>query len=128
VAPPPPPPVAAPEPDAHALVEEGLALYKKGRLKQATQKLEEAQKLDAPGALVALARCHLDLGADAKALAEAERATHENPRDAEAWLIVGTVEQQRSRAADAKTAYKKYLELSPRGAFAGEVRAILRSL
>jgi hypothetical protein len=47
---------------------------------------------------------------------------------ADAYLIVGVAEQAASHASAAKTAYRRYLELAPKGRYAGEVRSSLKEL
>ena len=51
-----------------------------------------------------------------------------NPNLAEAYVIVGTAEQESSRASAAKVAYRRYLDLAPRGYYANDVRSALKSL
>jgi hypothetical protein len=113
-----------------ALVEEGRALYKKGQAKKAMIPLEKAVALKADGdeALVLLANCQLDRGSMQKALAAANLAIAANGQNAEAYLVVGTVQQSLEHSAEAKTAYQTYLKLSPKGQYAGEIRSILASM
>jgi hypothetical protein len=51
-----------------------------------------------------------------------------DPTLADAYLILGVAEQGAAHTAVARQAYKRYLELSPQGAYAGEVRSSLRSM
>jgi CheY-like chemotaxis protein len=112
------------------LLDEGRALYKKGQAKKAIIPLEKAVALKADGdeALVILANCHLDRGADDKALAAAQLAVAANPENADAYLVIGAVQQQKSHNPEARTAYEKYLKLAPKGEYAGEIRSILATL
>jgi TPR repeat/Tetratricopeptide repeat len=137
VAAPPPveaPPVAAPPapaaPDYASLVGDGRRLYAKGRLKPAIASLEQALAVEPDGdeALVLLARAHLDQGANQKALTESQRALAKNARSADAWLVVGTVQQQNGKNGEARAAYQHYVELAPKGPFASEIRSILKTL
>jgi cytochrome c-type biogenesis protein CcmH/NrfG len=87
-----------------------------------------AAKPDGDEALVVLANCHLDRGAPQKALAAATLAMQSNPENADAYLVIGAVQQQLNHVTDARTAYEKYLKLSPKGQYAKEIRSILSSL
>jgi tetratricopeptide (TPR) repeat protein len=78
--------------------------------------------------LIRDARSLLDRGAYEKALAAATRASEARPESAEPYLVIGTVEQQNGRVAQATAAYKRYLALAPKGAYASEIRSILRTL
>jgi cytochrome c-type biogenesis protein CcmH/NrfG len=63
-----------------------------------------------------------------KALAAAQLAASANANNAEAYLVVGAVEQQKSHMSEARAAYERYLKLAPKGQFAGEIRSILATL
>jgi predicted TPR repeat methyltransferase len=63
-----------------------------------------------------------------ESLAEAERAVKLNPKWADAYVIIGGVHQDAGEMDDAKRAYQHYLELDPRGQFAGDLRAIVDRL
>ncbi len=63
-----------------------------------------------------------------ESLAEAERAVKLNPKWADAYVIIGGVHQDAGEMDDAKRAYQRYLELDPRGQFAGDLRAIVDRL
>jgi CheY-like chemotaxis protein len=116
--------------DYAALVAEGRALYAKGQAKKAQVVLERAVSIKADGdeALVLLANCHLDRGANQKALQAASMAATANPNNADAYLVIGTVQQSLSHVSEARTAYQTYLKLAPKGQYASEVRSILSSL
>jgi hypothetical protein len=125
------PPKAEPAPgDYAALLSEGRALYTKGQTKKALAVLERAVSVKADGdeALVLLANCHLDRGANQKALQAASMAATANPNNADAYLVIGTVQQSLEHVAEARTAYQTYLKLAPKGQYASEVRSILSSL
>jgi cytochrome c-type biogenesis protein CcmH/NrfG len=51
-----------------------------------------------------------------------------DPQRFEAYVFLGTAEQEAGRIDEARAAYKKYLELAPDGPFARELRAILNNL
>jgi tetratricopeptide (TPR) repeat protein len=112
------------------LLEEGRTLYRHGQARRALVPLEKAVALKADGddALVLLANCHLDRGAYEKALSVAQLASAANPDNADAYLVIGAVQQQKAHNAEARAAYERYLKLSPKGQFAGEIRSILATL
>jgi hypothetical protein len=112
------------------LMAEGKSRYAKGQWKAARAAYTAALQLDPSrtDALVPLARCQLDSGALDDAFGNARRAIAARGDDAEAWLIVGAVEQQRSHSREARVAYQKYLALAPNAAYASDVRAVLRTL
>jgi tetratricopeptide (TPR) repeat protein len=122
------PPAAAG--DYEALLAEGKKLYEKGQAKKAMVPLEKAVALRADGdeALVLLANCHLDRGNLEKALAAAQLAAAANGENADAFLVIGAVQQQKGHNPEARTAYERYLKLAPKGQFAGEIRTILATL
>jgi CheY-like chemotaxis protein len=60
-----------------------------------------------------------------EALQAAERAVELDPRQADAYVIIGGVKQATGDKTAAKTAYKKYLELAPNGQYAADLRAIV---
>ena len=123
---------AAPTDDAQyrTLLAEGKALYDKGQAKKAMVPLEKAVTLKADGdeALVLLANCFLDRGNMEKALGAAQLAIAANAENADGYLVVGAVEQQKGHNPEARTAYEKYLKLAPKGRFAGDIRSILGTL
>jgi tetratricopeptide (TPR) repeat protein len=122
---------ASADPDRYqALMAEGKKRYAKGQWKAAQTAYTAALQLDPSrtDALVPLARCQLDSGALDDALGNARRAIAKRGDDADAWLVIGAVEQQRSHSREARAAYQKYLALAPNAAYAGDVRAVLRTL
>jgi CheY-like chemotaxis protein len=61
------------------------------------------------------------------ALQWAERAVALDPKQADAYVIIGGVEQAQGDATAAKAAYKKYLDLAPNGQYAADLRAIVEA-
>jgi DNA-binding response OmpR family regulator len=112
------------------LLAQGKALYDKGQAKKAMVPLEKAVTLKPSGdeALVLLANCFLDRGNMDKAIGLAELAAAANAENADAYLVVGAVQQQKGHNSEARTAYEKYVKLAPKGRFAGEIRSILATL
>jgi tetratricopeptide (TPR) repeat protein len=83
---------------------------------------------EAADLMVILARVAIDRGRAAEARVWAKKALairHDLP---DAYVFLGGAEQGLGRPAEAKAAYKKYLELAPSGRHASELRAVLRSL
>ena len=78
--------------------------------------------------MVLLARADLLAGRATETLVLARRAVAANPRHADAYLLIGTVQQTEGRRQEARSAYQTYLDLAPLGAHASDVRAILRTL
>jgi tetratricopeptide (TPR) repeat protein len=78
--------------------------------------------------LLLLARHQLDRGALAAAIASCQRAIAIDPKNAEAYLILGAAQQQRAHSRESRAAYQIYLRLAPGGRFASEVRAVLRAM
>jgi CheY-like chemotaxis protein len=118
------------EGDYASLLAEGKALYQRGATKKAVTPLEKAIAVNPNGdeALVVLANCWLDRGNNGKALTYAQQAVKANPENAEAYLVVGAVEQQNNHLGDARDAYEKYIKLAPKGQYASDIRAILKTL
>jgi len=112
------------------LLADGKARYGKGQSKAALALLTQAvaQKPDGAEALALLARVQLERGAVDQALANARRAVQANPSNADAYLTIGAAQQQNARDGEARTAYEKYLALAPKGAYASEIRSVLRTL
>jgi CheY-like chemotaxis protein len=113
--------------DYPALLTEGRSLYKHGQLKKAIETLElaVAKKPNGDSALVLLANCYLDRGSAIKALETAGLAVAANSNNADGYLVIGAVQQQSGKNAEAKKAYQSYLRLAPTGEYAAEIRAIL---
>jgi hypothetical protein len=123
---PPEPPVS----DFASLYRGAARLYRRGRTEEAAHMAEQALTADprADAAMVLLGNCRLDQGSLRKALEWADKAIAANDQNADAYLLRGAVLQQREQTTEAKRAYQRYLELAPHGEYAGDVRAILKSL
>jgi Tfp pilus assembly protein PilF len=78
--------------------------------------------------MVILARAELDRGHLAEARNLAKKAIATDPQRFDAYVLLGNAEQEAHRIDEARTAYKKYLDLAPSGPFARELRAILTNL
>jgi CheY-like chemotaxis protein len=79
-------------------------------------------------ALTLLAHTELNRGRLARAGELASRAAAIDPNLADAYVIIGGVNQDSGKNREAKAAYRRYLELAPRGRYADELRSIINSL
>jgi len=74
---------------------------------------------------VLVAEAELDRGRAGSALTWARKAVAADPNLADAYVFIGTAEQQAGHAQAAKIAYLKYLELAPTGRYAPDLKAIV---
>jgi CheY-like chemotaxis protein len=79
-------------------------------------------------ALTLLAHTELNRGRLGRANELAIRATVIDPDLADAYVIIGGVSQDSGKNHEAKAAYRRYLQLAPRGRYADELRSIINSL
>ena len=114
--------------DYASLLAEARKLGRKGKRAAAIAMYEKAVSLNDRGdaAMAAIANIYLDQGSNGKALDWANRAVQANSRNADGFLVIGTVHQLNERKAEARAAFKRYLEISPRGKAAEEVRLFLQ--
>jgi tetratricopeptide (TPR) repeat protein len=124
-------PAAAPSPDDRPFTEllaKARAFERSGSLLKAHHAARAAQRLHPRSAevLALLSQLALDEGNADQAAALAKRALLADQRSAEAYLVLGTVEQARAHTAKARAYFKRYLELAPSGDRARDVRAVLR--
>jgi len=77
---------------------------------------------------VLVAESELDIGRAASALTWAQKAVAADPNIADAYVFIGTAEQQAGHGQAARTAYLKYLELAPEAPDAAEKRALLEDV
>jgi hypothetical protein len=83
---------------------------------------------DSPDVLTRLAEIALNRGQGRAAMRLASAALAADPAFADAYVIVGSVEQGANRNQEARAAYNRYLKLAPSGRFASDLRAILATL
>jgi hypothetical protein len=74
-----------------------------------------------------VAEAEMNRGRAGSSLNWARKAIAVDPNLADAYVFLGTGEQQAGHAQAAKTAYLRYLELAPGGRFAQDVKAIVAS-
>ena len=122
-------PAATPPPEAQA-PEACREAIKKRDTKAVTATCEAALASDATLArpLLGFAKAQLERGRSAVAATWARKILQVDDSLADAYLIVGTAEQEARRPSAAKAAYQRYLELAPRGAYANDVRSSLNAL
>jgi hypothetical protein len=85
-------------------------------------------KPDAAELAALIAETEFDRGRALAGLSWARKAIAANPNLADAYVFIGSAEQQSRHVQAAKTAYLKYLELAPKGRYARDVRAVVRGL
>ncbi|HVR64541.1 MAG TPA: DUF4388 domain-containing protein [Polyangia bacterium] len=112
------------------LLQKCRSAFGQGKMREAAAACAAAK--DANGesgdALLMLAHVEFNRNHLKEALQWAEKAIKADPNLADAYVIFGGVQQDAGRNREAKWAYKKYLELAPRGQYAADLRAIIDTL
>jgi len=116
--------------DSRTLTLEGIKLHNKGKYNQAVQRFERALALTpaAKTTLVAYTKSLLEVNRLRDALAAAEKAAQVDGKNPEVFLLLGNARQDLKSNAAAIKAYERYLELSPKGKFATEVKQVIKGL
>ncbi|HEY2900185.1 MAG TPA: hypothetical protein VGL59_06400, partial [Polyangia bacterium] len=116
--------------DFPALLEKCRAAFSQGKVRDAASACTAAKDANSESgdALLLLAHVEFNRNHLKEALQWAEKAIKIDPTLADAYVIFGGVQQDAGRNREAKWAYKKYLELSPRGQYAADLRAIVDTL
>jgi len=124
------PPAAAPAADfAHQLAT-CRSQFLRDRIRDAATTCAAALEAN-PGsadALTMMAHVELNRGHLGRANELAQKSISIDPSQADAYVIIGGVHQDSGRNAQAKVAYRRYLQLAPHGRYADEVRSIVGSL
>ncbi|MFT3914422.1 MAG: response regulator [Anaeromyxobacteraceae bacterium] len=124
-----PPRAASAEADYRKLLASAGRKYELGRFNEAIADYKRALAVKPTAAArTGLARALYDANRTDEAVREAKVALDEDPRYAPAWLMLGELNQAQGKKAAAKTAYEKFLALSPKGEQARAVREILSKL
>jgi CheY-like chemotaxis protein len=112
------------------LLEKCREAFNQGKMREATTVCTAAKDANAESgdALLLLAHAEFNRNHLKEALQWAEKAIKADPNLAEAYVIFGGVQQDAGKNREAKWAYKKYLELAPRGQYATDLRAIVDTL
>ena len=93
---------------------------------QACARAFEADPTNA-GLALALAQAEHAHGSATAAAEWAQRALALNPNAAEAYILIARAELKSGRAAEGRAAYRRYLELAPRGWHQAEARSATRA-
>jgi hypothetical protein len=110
-----------------AMCHAALAKRDTGAITQACGRaLEVDASLAAP--ILAWAKRELDRGNVSVAAIWARRVLDTDDHWADAYLIVGVAEQEARHASTAKAAYRRYLELAPKGRYVRDVRSSIAAL
>jgi hypothetical protein len=119
---------AAPSDDA--ALDECKKAYDQHRAKDVVSTCTQAFASGLPSADVALmlAKTEFERGRSRPAFDWATKAIALDANRADAYVFLGSAEQAFGHRAAAKTAYKRYLQLSPHGRYAADLRAVLGSL
>ena len=75
-----------------------------------------------------LAKTEFDRGRASQATTWARKAVAIDPDASDAYVFIGSAEQNAGHSQLAKAAYQRYLQLAPRGRYAADLRAVLKSL
>ncbi|MEA2697180.1 MAG: hypothetical protein QOI66_1451, partial [Myxococcales bacterium] len=112
------------------LLEKCREAFSQGKMREATTVCTAAKdaNTESGDALLLLAHAEFNRNHLKEALQWAEKAIKADPNLAEAYVIFGGVQQDAGKNREAKWAYKKYLELAPRGQYAADLRAIVDTL
>ena len=104
--------------------------FARRRAKAVLANCRRAFALDPASAEIAvmLAKTEFDRGRYRPALDWARQALALDDKQADAYVFLGGAEQAAGHRAAARSAYQRYLALSPKGRYAGDVRAVLGSL
>ncbi len=79
-------------------------------------------------ALTLMAHTELNRGRLSQAADLASKALAVDPNVPDAYVIIGGVRQDSGQNAEAKAAYRRYLQLAPHGRYAEDLRSIVNSL
>ena len=104
--------------------------FAKNRLREAVAACTAAAAANprSAEALTMLAHTELNRGRLERANELAVKAVAIDPTLADAYVIIGGVHQDSGENKEAKAAYRRYLELAPRGRYADELRSIVNGL
>jgi Tfp pilus assembly protein PilF len=75
-----------------------------------------------------MAHTELNRGRLSQAADLASKALAVDPNVPDAYVIIGGVRQDSGQNAEAKAAYRRYLQLAPHGRYAEDLRSIVNSL
>jgi hypothetical protein len=116
--------------EASMIKEACKVAYEQRRAKDVLLRCADAFAADPQSAepAVMLAKTEFDRGRTSKAADWARKAIAIDGDQADAYVFLGGAEQAAGHKAAAKAAYKRYLQLSPQGRYAADLRAVMGSL
>jgi hypothetical protein len=122
-------PAVVPAAEASAAHAQCLADFNQLNWKAAAESCALAYE-QAPDATLALKTAHANFARDnvAKAGSWAAKALELGGTDADAYVLIGHAERQAGHTKTAISAYRRYLQASPQGWHARDVRAAVRTL
>ena len=108
----------------------GKSYTERGSARRAAAEFRKALaiKPKSAEALAGLGNASFELGDTGAALKSLKAAIAADPGYGHSYVLLGAVHQAEGRAADARSAYQKYLSVEPNGRHASDVRAILKVL
>ena len=109
------------------LLRRGWRLYRQGDLKSASIAFGRAVRAGPghTGGYYGLALCLFEQGEEDAALQVLEWGDEKLGPRADLWVLAGSIYQWMGKEQMARAAYRRYLEKSPHGALARDIRAIL---
>jgi tetratricopeptide (TPR) repeat protein len=121
---------AAEAPADNAALDACKKAYDQRRSKEVVSTCAQAFASGLPSADVAiiLAKTELERGRPHPAFDWATKAIALDANRADAYVFLGGAQQACGHKAAARAAYKRYLQLSPHGQYAADLRAVLGSL
>jgi CheY-like chemotaxis protein len=116
--------------DFPQLLELCQTAFANGRMKDATAACAAAQQANPESATAMGLLSHAEFNRNHRkeALSWAEKAVKVDPKLADAYVIIGGVQQDAGHKGEARAAYRKYLDLAPKGQYASDLRAIIDTL
>jgi CheY-like chemotaxis protein/tetratricopeptide (TPR) repeat protein len=122
--------LGAEKPNTLALLRQAQALVRREKYSAAANLFRKvlASDPDHAEAQYGLGYALYEAGLESEAQRHLERALALRQGPAEVHVLLGAIHQDRNEVARARQAYERYLQTSPRGRFADELRSILRRL
>lgn len=121
---------AVPTEPSHEALDACKKAYDRHRAKDVVLSCGQAFASNPQSAEIAvmLAKTEFERGHARQSLDWARKALVLDESQADAYVFLGGGEQAAGHAAAARAAYRRYLQLSPQGRYAADLRAVLRSL
>jgi Flp pilus assembly protein TadD len=118
------------QPEVPTLAERCTKAFNAHRTKDVLNLCSQAIEASPSSASIAvmLAKTELDRGRTKEALTWAQKAVAIDADIADAYVFIGMAEQEAGHTAAAKVAYKRYLQLAPKGKYAAEIRSVVSNM